>query len=107
MMVYSIIMMIAAVLLLICGIAIQKGNTDLIHDYHRSKVKESDRLEYGKAFAKGIYLLAFTLLLSGSVTLIGEDTAIVVISVAVLLIGMLISFMVLGKVQKKFNGGWF
>ena len=47
---YSIIMFVTAGLFLILGIAIYKGNTKLIHDYHQTHVKESERQEYGRAF---------------------------------------------------------
>ena len=107
MIVYSIVMFAAAALLLVLGIAIYKGNTKLIHDYHQTRVKESERLEYGRAFAKGMFTLSATLFISGIIALFGEEHAIVIGSVLVLVPGFIVSFVILAKVQKKYNGGFF
>ena len=107
MIVYSIIMFVTAVLFLVLGISVYKGNTDLIHDYHRTKVKETERQEYGRAFAKGLFAICATLLISGIIALFYEQGFIVIISLSVLIVGLIASFIVLAKVQKKYNGGLF
>ena len=104
---YSIIMFVAAVLFLALGIAVYKGNTNLIHDYHQTNVKEAERTEYGKAFAKGMFTLCATLLISGAIALFGKENPIVAVSLAVLFAGLAASLVVLVKVQKKYNGGLF
>ena len=50
MLVYSIIMFLVAALFTVFGISIYKGKTDLIHDYHQTKV--TDKSAYGKDFGK-------------------------------------------------------
>ena len=40
MLVYSIIMFLVSALFTVLGIAIYKGKTDLIHDYHQTKVTD-------------------------------------------------------------------
>ena len=104
---YSVIMFVISVLFLILGIAVYKGNTKLIHDYHRTNVKESERPEYGRAFAKGMFAICATLLVSGIIALFGEEGVIMAISLSVLIVGLIVSFVVLVKVQKKYNGGLF
>ena len=39
MVMYSIILFLTAALFTVLGIAIYKGKTDLIHDYHQTKVQ--------------------------------------------------------------------
>ena len=107
MIVYSIIMFAAAVLFLAFGIATYKGNTKLIHDYHRTNVKESERPEYGRAFAKGMFAICATLFVSGIIALFGEEGFIVATSLSVLTVGLIVSVIILVKVQKKYNGGLF
>ena len=51
MVLYSIIMFLAAIPMIGISIAIYKGKTDLIHDYHQTKV--TDKAAYGKAFGIG------------------------------------------------------
>ena len=105
---YSIIMFVAAAPFLALGIAIYKGNTELIHDYHQKNVKESERTEYGRAIAKGMFVVCVTLLISGIIALFGnKEEPIAAVSLAVLFAGLIASFVVLVKVQKKYNGGLF
>lgn len=104
---YSIIMFAIAGLFLVLGIAIYKGNTKLIHDYHQTHVKESERREYGRDFAKGMFAICAALIVSGIIALFGEEGAIVTASLIVLVVGLIISFVILARVQKKYNGGFF
>ena len=104
---YSILMFAIAVLFLVFGIAIYKGNTKLIHDYHQTHIKESERQEYGRAFSKGMFAICATLIISGIVALFGEENAIIAASLTVLIAGLIVSFTILARVQKKYNGGFF
>ena len=104
---YSIIMFAAAVLFLAFGIAVYKGNTKLIHDYHQANIKESERREYGRAFSKGMFAICATLLISGIIALFGEGGLILTVSLLVLAAGLTVSVIILVKVQKKYNGGLF
>lgn len=103
MMAYSMIMFAMAALFLGLGIAVRRGNTKLIHDYHQTNVKESERKAYGQAFAKGMFAICATLLISGVVALLGQISA----SLIVLLAGLAISIAILARVQKRYNGGLF
>ena len=104
---YSIIMFATAVLFLAFGIAVYKGNTKLIHDYHQTNIRESERREYGRAFAKGMFAICATLLISGIIALFGEEGYILADSLFVLTVGLTASVIILVKVQKKYNGGLF
>lgn len=104
---YSIIMFVAAVLFLALGIAIYKGNTKLIHAYHQTNIKGSERTKYGRAFAKGMFAICATLLVSGIIALFDKEGPIAAVSLIALFAGLIISSMVIVKVQKEFNGGLF
>lgn len=106
MLAYSVIMFAVAILFLGLAAAIYRGNTNLIHDYHQTKIKESDKKAYGKAFSKGMLAIAVSLILSGAIALLGDTTSLMLISIGILLVGLIISFIVIVKVQKKFNGGF-
>ena len=107
MIVYSIIMFIVAALFLFIGIAVRKGNTKLIHDYHKTNIKDTDLTKYGKDFAKGLFTICVTLLISGMISLFGESRILVFGSIAILFVGIILSIIILFKVQKKYNGGIF
>lgn len=105
MVLYSIIMFLAAVPMIKISIAIYQGKTSLIHDYHQTKV--TDKTAYGKAFGKAMFFVSMTLLLSGIIGLFGDSESIAMISVAVLFIGLFIGIAWIVAVQKKYNRGIF
>ena len=105
MVLYSIIMFLAAVPMIKISIAIYQGKTSLIHDYHQTKV--TDKAAYGKAFGKAMFVVAMALLLSGIIGLFGASEGIAKIAVAVLFIGLFIGIAWIVAVQKKYNKGVF
>ena len=102
MLAYSIIAFIVAVVFTAMGIAIYSGKTDLIHDYHQTKV--TDKSAYGKAFGKAMFVIAIALLLSG---IIGLFDNFAILAVAVLIIGLVIGLGYIVAVQRKYTKGIF
>ena len=102
MLVYSIIMFLVSALFTGLGIAIYKGKTDLIHDYHQTKV--TDKSAYGKAFGKAMLLIATVMLLSG---ITGLFESLTILAVAILFIGLVIGIGCIVAVQRKYNKGVF
>ena len=107
MVVYCVVMFAVSVLFSAFSILIYKGKTDLIHDYHQKKVKEEEKAAYGKAFSKGMFGMAASMILSGAVALLGESKSFMIASLVVLFLGFAVSIAVLLRVQKKYNGGVF
>ena len=105
MVLYSVIMFLAAVPMMKISIAIYQGKTDLIHDYHQTKV--TDKAAYGKAFGKAMLVVSVALLLSGMLGLFGDSEAMAMIAVAVLFIGLFIGIAGIIAVQIKYNKGIF
>ena len=102
MLLYSIIMFLVAALFTVLGVAIYKGKTGLIHDYHQTKV--TDKSAYGKAFGKAMLVIATVLLLSG---IIGLFENMIIFAVAILVIGLVIGIGGIVAVQRKYNKGVF
>lgn len=102
---YSIIMLLTAVLFGVLGVAIYRGKTNLIHDYHQTNV--TDKSAYGKSFGKAMFIISTALLLSGIVSLLGNSEKITLIAVLVLIVGLIIGFIYIFFVQKKYNNGIF
>ena len=105
MVLYSIIMFLAAVPMIKISISIYRGKTSLIHDYHQTKV--TDKAAYGKAFGKALLVVSMALLLSGIIGLFGASETIAMIAVIVLFIGLFIGIAWIVAVQKKYNKGVF
>ncbi len=105
MLVYSVVMFLTAVIFGALGIAVYRGKTQLIHEYHQSKVK--DKEAYGKAFGKGLLLMASAMLLSGILRLSGTGDSLAGLAVGLLLLGLLVGIGYIIGVQKKYNQGIF
>ncbi|MBR0143614.1 MAG: hypothetical protein IJM21_05505 [Clostridia bacterium] len=107
MILYAVTTALAGAVILAIGIAVYRGNTKLIHDYHQTRVKEEDLPAYGREFAKGLFLLAAALFLSGLINLIGEKGPVILVSLMILAAGIVASLIWIARVQKKYNGGFF
>ncbi|MCQ2426440.1 MAG: DUF3784 domain-containing protein [Lachnospiraceae bacterium] len=104
---YSVILFAAALILLVLGIMLDRGRTDLIIDYHQTRVRESDKKEYGRAFGKAMFCIFLTMTASGVIALFGESKTVVLSSAAVLFVGLIASIVWIVKIQKKYNGSIF
>lgn len=102
MLTYSAILLVTAAIFLGLSIAIYRGKTNLIHDYHQTGV--TDKVGYGKAMGKALLVMTAAMLLSGIVGLFGDSDGIALLAVAVLVVGFVIGLVCIAVVQKKFNG---
>ena len=107
MLIFAIIMSITGLIFLGFGIAIYKGHTGLIHDYHQKNIPQNDLPAYGRKFSAGMFTMSAALFVSGIISLFGESKPVVLTSVAVMTVGFIISFVIFARVQKKYNGGFF
>ena len=105
MILYSILMFLIAVLFFIMSVMIYKGKTQLIHDYHQTKI--TDRKAYGKAFGKALSVIAISLFFSGMIGLCDTSETVAKAAVSVLILGLFIGIACIFAVQKKYNGGIF
>lgn len=104
---YSVILFAVALIFLVLGILMYRGRTDLIIDYHQTRIRESDKKEYGRAFAKAMFGISLSMTASGVIALFGESKTIVLSSVAVLFVGLIVSIVRIAVIQNKYNGGIF
>lgn len=98
---YSAILLAVAVLFFFLGRSIYRGNTNLIHDYHQTKVE--DKAAYGKAFGKAMFTMAAAMALSGLLALFVHGF----LPVLVLFLGLTAGIIQIILVQKKYNNGVF
>ena len=98
---YTAILLAVAVLFFFVGRSIYRGNTDLIHDYHQTRV--TDKEAYGKAFGKAMFAMAAAMALSGLLALFVHGF----LPVLVLFLGLSVGIIQIILVQKKYNNGVF
>ena len=101
MILYAIIMFAVAILFLVMSVLIYRGKTNLIHDYHQTKV--TDHSAYGKAFGKALSIFGIAMLASGVVSLISDS----MLAIWLLAIGLVLGIAAIVAVQKKYNNGIF
>jgi uncharacterized membrane protein YbjE (DUF340 family) len=101
MVLFSVILFLAAIPTGWVSLAIYRGKTDLIHDYHQTKV--TDKAAYGKDFGKAMFVVTAALFLGGIVGLLGSSEAVASAAVAVLLIGLTVGILCIIAVQAKHN----
>ena len=105
MILYSVILFLVAVPMAVISIAIYRGKTNLIHDYHQTKV--TDKAAYSRAFGKAMLVVTASLLASGVRALCGDTKTIAMISMAALFLGLVIGIACIIAVQRKYNNGLF
>ena len=103
MIVYSLIVLAAAVACAVLGRSIRKGNAELINCYRPERVK--DKPVYCKKMGSAMYFMAAAMAFSAVINLFGETFAMV--AVGVLFVGQIGSIACLVHVQKKYGGGFF
>ena len=89
----------------IISIAIYRGKTNLIHDYHQTNV--TDKAAYGRAFGKAMLVITASLIVSGAIALFASTEMLATISLSALFVGLIVGIACIVAVQKKYNGGMF
>ena len=102
---FTLIVFAVSMVLIIFGISVYRGKTNLIHDYHQTKVK--DKKKYGRAFGKVLCGGGSLLLISAIIPLIINSDKGINIAVLVFFIGLFVLLILLFRVQKQYNGGVF
>lgn len=105
MIVYSVIMFVAAAILAVFAILITKGNASLINCYREERVK--DKATYCRKFGQSLFIMAAAMLLSGVTSLLSDTETVILFALGVLISGVLVGVARMFHVQKKYGGGIF
>ncbi len=106
MILYAVLMAAIAILFLCLGLAIYRGKTDLIHDYHQTNIPEEKKKKYGKAFSASMFTISVSCFASGLLGLFENELS-SKLSLFALMGGLTLSIIIIFIVQKKYNGGLF
>ena len=106
----GVVLVMVGVVLIILGISNTKGNISSLHGYHRKRVREEDRIPFGKLVGTGTILIGIATIVYGALSFLAQmfhqDVLVTVgemILVAGLVVGLGISFY--GMI--KYNKGIF
>ena len=106
----SIITAIIGVVCIILGVINSTGNISSLHFYHRNRVKEQDRLPFGKLVGLGTIIIGIALILMGALNFVAkllQNDLFTIIGSVILVIGLVIGLAISFYAIKKYNGGIF
>lgn len=101
----AIVLLAVGLLFLVFAILIYRGKTELIHSYHQTRVK--DKKAYGRAFGKAMGVISAGLLAAGMLSFFVSEAVGEWLIPALLAAGMLVGFVMIFFIQKKYNQGLF
>lgn len=96
--------------LVVLGILNTRGNISSLHSYHRHRVREEDRVPFGRMVGLGTILCGVAVSVFGAMMLAYEKTQIEALSLlgtALLLVGLAVGLIITFRAMIKYNGGLF
>ena len=104
---YYVGALLVGILCIVMGILNRKGNLTTLHSYHRLRVKEEDRIPFGKMVGLGTILAGVGISLMGALAILSEMTNVYlfeslgeIVGAAVLLVGLGIALYAIAKYNK-------
>ncbi len=101
---------IVGAIVIAIGISNRKGNIDSLHSYHRKRVKEEDKLPFGKQVGLGMILIGISIIINGIISMISfylEMEWITWVGMAIMFAGLITGSAIAFSAMKKYNQGIF
>ena len=109
-MIESIFAMLIGVVCIVMGCLHRKGNVDLLHSYHRNRVKEEDKIPFGKLVGLGVIIVGIALIIFGALSLVStilQQELYLTVGYGVLIVGLVVGLGLSFYAMKKYNNGIF
>ncbi|MCR5794635.1 MAG: hypothetical protein K6G61_04735 [Solobacterium sp.] len=105
-----IIPVLIGIILIVLGVMNRKGNIDTLHSYHRKRVREEDRLPFGRKVGTGTIIIGCALIAkaclefaAGQLKMPVMDT----IGSGILIAGLAAGFAIIIRAMFRYNKGVF
>ena len=105
--VFAILAGIACILL---GISNMRGNISTIHEYHRKRVSEADRIPFGKKMGLGTIIIGAGIVIFGVLSMISQfckQEILLWIGMGIMLAGFAVGISLSFAAMIKYNKGVF
>ena len=96
---YSVVLFIIAMIILLWGFSLYKGNLSSLRPESYKRVK--DKVAYGKAMGKAVFVMGVPQVLAGVIALLGEITVVVILTVVISVGGFLAGLFCMLKVEDR------
>ena len=106
----SIVSLIIGVVVVLMGISHRKGNLSLLHSYHRNRVREEDKIPYGKRLGLGMFIIGGALLIAGGLGFFKaslSETLYSILHNVILIGGLVVGCGIVFSAMFKYNKGIF
>ncbi len=81
----------------------RKHRINLISDWFKKNIKQEDYKAYTSSVGNVVYIMGASYLLTTIISIFFTNKA----DLLMVLLSLVIPFLLMSKVQKKYNGGWF
>ena len=101
---------IIGIVLIIIGISNMRGDISSLHSYHRQRVKEEDRVPFGKKVGLGTIIIGGTVILNACLAFGAKKTdhpALQTLGTVILPIGLIAGLIFIIYAMMKYNKGIF
>ena len=101
---------VIGVICILLGIGNRRGNLSSLHSYHVKRVKEEDRLPFGRLVGLGMILIGTVLILYAGLSLIASllsSTLLHAVGTALLILGITVGIGISFYAMFKYNKGIF
>lgn len=95
----SVVLFIIAMIILLWGFSLYKGNLSSLRPASYKRVK--DKVAYGKAMGKAVFVMGVPQVLAGVIALLGEITVVVILTVVISIGGFLAGLFCMLKVEDR------
>ena len=105
-----IITLLVGVICIVLGVSNMRGNISSIHSYHRQRVKEEDKIPFGKGVGLGTIIIGVAIIIFGilsAITLYIDNQSFVLAGVVILVVGIIIGLVLSFRAMIKYNKGIF
>lgn len=101
----SVVSAVIALVLLIVGRCIRRGNLSVLHLYHYQNV--TDLIGYAKEMGNAVSLMSIPIFINSFLSLSAQIKAVQIVSAVLLFAGMIMCIIHIFKIQIKYNGDLF
>lgn len=105
-----IVTFLVGVICIVIGISNTKGNISSLHSYHRSRVSEEDKKQFGKQVGTGMVIVGIGIIVFSvlsAVTLYTQNNTFILIGTVLLICAIIIGLAISFRAMIKYNKGIF
>ena len=106
----SLILAVVGLILIVIGIGNTKGNINSLHGYHRKRVREEDRIPFGKLVGTGTILIGIGAMVNGVLSFLAqamEKQSLADMGQIIMIVGIVIGLGISFFGMIKYNKGIF